>query len=755
MLSAIYRLALDTGQRRTFEKIALYCETFINLIPLSFVLGFYVAIVITRWWNQYTSIPWPDRVMLYVSTMIDGNDEQGRLIRRTLMRYLALGSLIVFQATSVRVKKRFPTIDHLIEAGVASKAEIEALDDVSTPHGKWWIPFVWCCNLIKHARKQGRIADNYLLKSLIDEISAYRGSLGMLYSYDWISVPLVYTQVTTLAVYTFFLGCTFGRQYLDPDQNYPGHNIDLYIPFFTILQFFFYMGWLKVAEQLINPFGEDDDDFEMNWIIDRNMQVSLLTTDDLYGLIPPLEKDLYYGEPPPDYLPYTKSSIKGISQPHMGSTVDIRVSDEGMKVLSPLETIQEGVALRNPNHASSYVNTPRRSTPIASPNPVRYQNQNFMSGGMRSPSDVFSRLSLHSFGKGIEDGGVGGHAVAGSSVISRATEKLGRWLIDHSSRTDLSSSSRAFHSNFTRQASAAEDLAEQQNADESSVTFARDLKNGGSLPSSKLPPVVEVSPGSIPPVQCGASVLIEINEQTRKNGGGGNFIFAAQEADFSTSKTSEMIDTYYEIRQMENGHSPHRDRDFDCTLGNGSDENDVTSVQNLSSAHHESTMDGSGDGPSPRNRMMAKRVSDGGGGGANSTLMVGRFAMENVTPCHSHAKVKVVNGDLPSNRYNVVSESSYDAHPMPLIVCPELRSRSVDIPAVMISENTWSRRCSEAEYETPESNQCTVTSMTPLLTSDHSSDYVFNMSTPTDMEPGKDEMNGPVYSEQDLIVVNK
>ncbi|XP_052630648.1 bestrophin-3 isoform X1 [Harpia harpyja] len=325
-ISVLYRFFLTGSQKRFFEKLSIYCDKYAEQIPVTFVLGFYVTLVVNRWWNQFVNLPWPDRLMFLISSCVQGRDEYGRLLRRTLMRYVNLTSLLIFRSVSTAVYKRFPTMDHVVGAGFMTRYERKIFDDLKSPHLKYWVPFVWFGNLASKARKEGRIRDSVDLQTLMNEMNKYRSWCSLLFGYDWVGIPLVYTQVVTLAVYTFFFACLIGRQFLDTDQGYQGHDLDLYIPIFTLLQFFFYAGWLKVAEQLINPFGEDDDDFETNWCIDRNLQVSLLAVDEMHMNLPRIEKDIYWNDSSAR-PPYTKAAADYCIPSFLGSTIEMGLAD--------------------------------------------------------------------------------------------------------------------------------------------------------------------------------------------------------------------------------------------------------------------------------------------------------------------------------------------------------------------------------------------------------------------------------------------
>lgn len=58
---------------RVFEKMRQYFGAQSESIPMSFVLGFYVSLIVKRWWEQYKLLPWPDTLALFISAAIPGN----------------------------------------------------------------------------------------------------------------------------------------------------------------------------------------------------------------------------------------------------------------------------------------------------------------------------------------------------------------------------------------------------------------------------------------------------------------------------------------------------------------------------------------------------------------------------------------------------------------------------------------------------------------------------------------------------------
>ncbi|KAG1656337.1 Bestrophin-2 [Nymphon striatum] len=367
IISTSYRHWMTHQQKRSFEKVVLYCERTLDLIPLSFVLGFYVTFVVTRWWNQFMTIPWPDSLSQCAETgspevrqrVALGWQAFGRLnnvwssklplcLKRKmmkeaefseeqLMRYVNLSFVMVSQSISIAVKKRFPTLNHLVEAGFLTDEEKIMIEEVNLNSNKHWIPTMWFVRILDKARIEGKLSEGAPIKHIVQqyqyvnhlfkqELNDFRSKTGTMWCYDWVTVPLVYTQVVTIATHVFFVACLIGRQYLDPDQQYSQHDIDLYVPFFTFLQFCFYMGWLKVAEQLINPYGEDDDDFEINWLIDRHIQVSYTGVDELYTKVPTIEKDVFWNNEVE--LPYTEETLVHKIPSYQGSTMHMIVEEK-------------------------------------------------------------------------------------------------------------------------------------------------------------------------------------------------------------------------------------------------------------------------------------------------------------------------------------------------------------------------------------------------------------------------------------------
>ncbi|VDN39070.1 unnamed protein product [Gongylonema pulchrum] len=257
--------------------------------------------------------------------------------------------------------------------------EKEKYDEIQYRYAKYWMPFQWALSLCQEARNQQKISSDFLLEKVGEEIKIFRTNMAILCNFDWVPLPIMYPQLIVLAVHTYFLVAAVARQFIISEEALNKTPTDIYFPFMTVVQFVFYMGWLKVAEAMLNPFGEDDDDFECNFLLDKNLTIGLTIVDAGYNKTPALLKDVFWSEKQIEPLYSAQSAreehrISGVT----GSTANVKFEEkDGLIKMQPLSEEAENRHL------------------LSGPFGILRSSLRFSSRGERSMSHSYFNTSLH------------------------------------------------------------------------------------------------------------------------------------------------------------------------------------------------------------------------------------------------------------------------------------------------------------------------------------------------------------------------
>jgi len=191
-----------------------------------------------------------------------------------------------------------------------------------------WVPMAWCVNLLNQLKRR-KFIDDKGHEKLLNEVRGVESANYKLRCLVWVNFPMIYTQVVLYVYLTLVICLMIGSQYITPlsedqcsdiingnfngtilkeDESYTKdrfkHNASV---FFHFAQYLFYLGWITVAKIMLNPFGEDPEDFDTGYIVDRNLQTSLQIVDGNSEDFPSLT-DPFNNMIPKD-LPPTPSTI--------------------------------------------------------------------------------------------------------------------------------------------------------------------------------------------------------------------------------------------------------------------------------------------------------------------------------------------------------------------------------------------------------------------------------------------------------------
>ena len=155
----------------------------------------------------------------------------------------------------------------------------------------------WCTNVIKQARVEERIEDDFAYHAIINDLDLIRRRSRRLILLNNNPTPLSYFQNVIIAVYSFFIMAAISGSHrqqthhlyhklMEDATEVEYWQLNILAEVIILTQFSFCAGVLCISSALIAPFGRDDCNIDVLSIVKRHLGLAYLIVDELHALIP-------------------------------------------------------------------------------------------------------------------------------------------------------------------------------------------------------------------------------------------------------------------------------------------------------------------------------------------------------------------------------------------------------------------------------------------------------------------------------------
>ena len=268
-------------------------------IMLGFMLVYYYQEIYARARRIFFAIPFPDSTFVAVNSFIDSSTARGLLLKQTIFRYILATTFQSYHASSEMFRHSYPhPWKSMEELGLLTQEEVTRLKTASDDNYPYYgelsfLPMAWATMVVRKVFEEGLMIPRQthanggsanggsyptVVNMAMKAVHDYRLQYGTMLFEVYFPFPLYLSQLVTVVTYAYFAVALVAQQNLSNEPFF-------YFPIFTSIEFFVYIGALRVGQTFTNPLGEDSNCFEMVASFNRNLRLA-----HVYGGFGPPDK---------------------------------------------------------------------------------------------------------------------------------------------------------------------------------------------------------------------------------------------------------------------------------------------------------------------------------------------------------------------------------------------------------------------------------------------------------------------------------